>query len=80
MSMRDLPPHVRAEAQRVLDAEAERRLAKWLDANALRDRRATGTNGDRRERETDQRALSPERFGIRIVQDRRGVGDGDVAE
>ena len=49
--MRDLPPHARAEAQRLLDDAAPVLLEKRLEADALGDRGAPGADGDRGERE-----------------------------
>ena len=65
--MADLAPWAREEAQRLLDEYARLCLAERLEADAVRDRPATGTDRDRRERELDQPALDRQDAGPGVV-------------
>lgn len=70
--MADLPPDVRAEVQRILDAEARRLLAEQLHGDAPR--AATGDDYDAPDGRADQRPARIERetlpVGRRVDRDR----------
>lgn len=61
VSMADLPPHVRARVQRILDEEARRRLHHRLDGEArgaLREIPASRRDVDPLDERCNERALS----------------------